>query len=71
MAHPPFAIALLSSFYGCTRPFLLTRDAKVSDFFRFGDLTRRDLRGLIANAVPAKLAFVVVLELLRKSPRPS
>jgi DNA (cytosine-5)-methyltransferase 1 len=38
------------------------------DFFRFGHLSRSSLRALIANAVPSKLTFVVVLELLRNSP---
>jgi len=28
---PPFAIALLSSFYACADPILVTRDAKVSE----------------------------------------
>jgi DNA (cytosine-5)-methyltransferase 1 len=36
------------------------------DSFRFADLGRRTLQELIGNAVPCKLAFVIVLELLRR-----
>jgi DNA (cytosine-5)-methyltransferase 1 len=39
------------------------------DFFTFGDQPRNALRALIANAVPSKLAFILVLELLRGAHR--
>ena len=37
------------------------------DSFRFGDLGRRALQEVIGNAVPSRLAYVLVLELLRRS----
>ena len=39
------------------------------DSFRFGDLRRRALQEVIGNAVPCKLAYVLVRELLRRSER--
>src|SRR5438105_2111387 len=50
MARPPFAIALLPSFYACAHPLRVTRDAKLSVFsiFLHGRLLRPEPPASIA-----------------------
>jgi DNA (cytosine-5)-methyltransferase 1 len=54
---------------GTLTPHEAARVQFFPDFFRFGSLGRRALQEVIGNAVPCKLAFVVVLELLRRGGR--
>src|SRR5262245_37923647 len=50
MARPPFAIALLSSTYGCADPIRITRGAKLSDSRRFLATPLFRCRGVTAQA---------------------
>src|SRR5204862_6860500 len=50
---------------GTLTPHEAARVQFFPDFFEFGDLGRRALQELIGNAVPSKLASVVVLDLPR------